>query len=198
MRTLFLAASVLGVGLSIVAAAPLPVPPIVATARCESCHGAGGDSQSPGVPRLNGQSSRYLISRLSEFLDLPSQDPHAIGMNARIRNVRNEDFATIAAYFASQPPTAAKNSTSPIRAKGLAIFAQGAPAQDIDACATCHGANAEGAGPAPRLAGQHGTYLRDQLERLRLLTRVNAPMFHNTSRMTDEQIAALVAYLAND
>jgi len=38
-------------------------------ASCEACHGQGGNSQKSDVPRLNGQESAYLVTRLREFLD---------------------------------------------------------------------------------------------------------------------------------
>jgi cytochrome c553 len=177
--------------LSATGAIAMDAPPVVTAQHCESCHGSGGD---PAIPRLNGQNAHYLATRLKEFLDLPSQDPHSAGMGRIMSNVRDDEIPDIAAYFASQPPTQAK----PHGGDGVSLYLHGAAAQRISSCATCHGPGGIGNDKAPRLAGQHGTYLKNQLERLRLLLRVSDPMFHNTRSMTDGQIAAIVAYLAND
>ena len=171
------------------------VPEKVATT-CQACHGVGGDSTSGTVPRLNGQLSGYIVKRLHDFSNLASEDPHAIkAMWPVVSELGDETFRTIADYYASQPPTKSEPH-GPAAASGRAIYAKGVAAQEIPSCQSCHGAQGEGAGTAPRLAGQHPEYLTGQLERLRLLTRANGTMFHNTRTMTDEQIHALVAYLS--
>ena len=47
-------------------------------------------------------------------------------------------------------------------------------------------------------AGQHGDYLKVQLENFRSLLRTNQVMHANTKDMTDSEIEAVVSYLAND
>ena len=39
-------------------------------ASCEACHGAGGDSRSAEIPRLNGQRINYMMGRLDTLGDL--------------------------------------------------------------------------------------------------------------------------------
>lgn len=168
-------------------------------AHCESCHGPRGDSTAPDTPRLNGQHAQYLSGRLKNFLDPGHEDPHATdAMWGVVRNVDDATLAAVAAYFAIQTPTQASPADSPLALEGQKLFAKGEPSRRIEACQSCHGVHGEGAGAVPRLAGQHGLYLQHQMERLRLGMRASDRMHPNANSFTDQQIAALVAFLAKD
>ena len=166
-------------------------------ARCETCHGPGGNSLSGTVPRLNGQNVEYIRRRLSELQDPTREDPHATRTMGAIGH--EFDTATLAAietFFSNQLPSQPLGSRAHA-AEGMKIFMNGAAAQNVPACRTCHGDNAEGNGEIPRLAGQHAIYLSNQLQRLRLSMRESPTMYHPTRAMTDAQIDAIVAFLAN-
>jgi cytochrome c553 len=61
---------------------------------------------------------------------------------------------------------------------------------------TCHGAAAEGKGPAPRLAGQNAEYIEGQLAKFRSGDRTHAPEMTMVTRDLDpEQAHAAAAYL---
>ena len=67
--------------------------------------------------------------------------------------------------------------------------------EQIRACATCHGAQAQGNGPFPRLAGQHAPYLLRQLLVIQSALRT-APVMHGVIKdLTKPQMEAVVAYL---
>jgi len=179
-------------------AADAAAPPAKVTAQCQACHGAGGDSETASVPRLNGQQKDYLEKRLNDFLDPTREDPHATAaMGNIVSSIDNASFAAIAAYYAAQTPTVAQTGAAHA-AEGRRIYEHGAAAQNVPACAACHGAAGEGSGANPRLAGQHVLYLTRQLERLRLAMRESKTMYHDIKAMTDQQIAALAAYLGKD
>ena len=198
MKIVSLTASVAGFSLLASFAAAQEAAPPKTAAMCESCHGPNGDSTSPSTPRLNGQQSAYIAAQLRNFRDPTREDPHAIASmwNVMIR-VDDASIPVLAAYFASQIP-AQPLGHGVLLAAGKKLFAEGAPAQKVPACQTCHGARGEGAGLVPRLAGQHAAYLTHQLEVLRLSLRESSVMHPKTNEMTDDQITALVAFLAND
>ncbi len=176
----------------------VPVPPPALVGKCQACHGEGGDSSSGSVPRLNGQKSAYIEKRLNDFLNVAGEDPHAAQtMWPVVSNIRNDAFAGLARYYADQQPTESRHAGA-LAETGRRIYSEGAPAEEIQPCQSCHGSHGEGGGTAPRLAGQHADYLQSQLEKLRLMMRLSDPMFHNARRMRDDQIKALVAYLAAD
>lgn len=191
LSVLSLSCSVMAQGTSVVS------PDTIKT--CESCHGPGGNSTVSSTPRLNGQMPGYIIARLQDFLDLTRETTQAsAAMNdiAHSVNGLNNQRPAIAEYFARQTPTPA-NPGSPA-SLGARIFASGVPADQVPACQTCHGAQAEGSGSVPRLAGQHADYLRTQLWALNEALRESNTMHQNADKLSSDQIEALVTYLAGD
>ena len=61
---------------------------------------------------------------------------------------------------------------------GQALYANGVPPA-VPACASCHGALAQGAGTFPPLAGSGAAYVRAQLDAFADGTRANAVMAPN-------------------
>jgi len=53
------------------------------------------------------------------------------------------------------------------------------PSESVPACMACHGENAGGNGPIPRLAGQHQAYVARQLEAFASMVRTNEIMHEN-------------------
>jgi cytochrome c553 len=164
---------------------------------CSSCHGPDGRSISPTFPRLAGQQKDYLVVQLQAFRDRTRADPHAQtymwGMAARLND---STIDGIAAYYASQTPVAGAPSGSPETAAGAKIYAEGIPSENVPACMSCHGEQAEGNGPIPRLAGQHEAYLARQLEAFQSMARANEIMHENSKDLTVKQISEVTAYLA--
>jgi cytochrome c553 len=162
---------------------------------CEGCHGPSGDSESNFVPRLNGQQADYIISRVVQLLDLPSQasGPEVSRLAAQLDR---EALDSIARYFSRQSPTPRKPGQ--LAAVGQRIYDNGDPARFVMACKSCHGATGEGHGAVPRLAGQHANYLEAQLRLFSSEQRENRLMHFNTLDLSDDDIDALVSYLAGD
>ena len=164
---------------------------------CSSCHGPEGRSISPTFPRLAGQQKDYIVAQLQAFRDKTRADPHAQtymwGMAARLSDPIIEGIAT---YYASQTPVAGAPSNSPQTVAGKTIFTEGIPSEGVPACMACHGENAEGNGPIPRLAGQHQAYLARQLEAFASMARANEIMHENSKDLTPQQISEVTAYLA--
>ena len=190
-----LAASVAVAGDGAIAADNVPSK---VTTVCQTCHGPRGDSPSANIPRLNAQHAEYITARLKSFLDPGREDPHATAaMWGVASTVDDATLAAIANYYAAQTPTP-PGIGGPLAAEGKKIYANGNAADNIPACQSCHGPHAEGNGVVPRLAGQHGDYLKKQLERLRFDLRASNTMHPNVNNITDRQIEALVAYLAKN
>ena len=164
---------------------------------CSSCHGPDGRSISPTFPRLAGQQKDYIVAQLQAFRDKTRADPHAQtymwGMAARLSDPTIDAIAT---YYSSQTPFAGAPSDSPQIVAGKKIFTEGIPSESVPACMACHGENAEGNGPIPRLAGQHQAYLARQLEAFASMARANEIMHENSKDLTPQQIIEVTAYLA--
>jgi cytochrome c553 len=109
-----------------------------------------------------------------------------------------EEIGAAAAWYAAQKPAPGAPARDPALAdKGRELFAKGVPAKGVIACQDCHGAQGQGLGPFPRLAGQHEDYLRMQL---RAFARGHRPHSAEMDRiaqaLSTDDVRALAADLA--
>jgi cytochrome c553 len=171
----------------------------LATGVCSACHGPEGNSVSPVFPRLAGQQSAYIVLQLDAFRNHERGDPNARAyMWGMASQLTDSTIKNMADYYAAQKPAPGVPGDKALMAEGSKIYTQGIAAQNVPACASCHGASGEGAGAFPRLAGQHTDYLVAQLEGFQSGTRANAPIMANVVRsMSPEQIKAAATYAAS-
>lgn len=144
---------------------------------CSACHGVHGDSQSPMFPRLNAQTHEYLVAQLKGFRQHVRGETDARSyMWAIASQLDDVTVESLAEYFSHQVPMHGKPGNEALMMQGREIFERGVPERGTPACASCHGAQGEGAGQLPRLAGQHKAYLLRQIEVFRNGERANAPV----------------------
>jgi cytochrome c553 len=132
---------------------------------CSNCHGLTGSAVSPNFPNLAGQSEPYFIAQLSGFRSHGRRDPAGFEyMWGLSRGLTDEQIKGLAAYYAAQTPERQPFEGDRDRLDaGKTIFDNGITTKGVPACASCHGAAAEGKATFPRLAGQHRDYLAKQL-----------------------------------
>ncbi len=181
------------------AAQAQPAGKALAAGVCSACHGPEGRSVSPVFPRLAGQQSAYIMLQLDAFKGHLRGDPNAQaymwGMSAQLGE---DTIKELADYYAAQKPVPGQPGDAALVGSGQKIFMDGIPAQGVPACASCHGANAEGAAAFPRLGGQHVDYLVAQLQGFQSGVRSNAPIMLAIVRtLTPEQIKAVAVYAAS-
>jgi cytochrome c553 len=168
-------------------------------AQCESCHGPEGNSTNPATPRLNGQHYQYIVNELRGFRDPTRQDPHAINTMWPVATQTGDEMIfALASYFSSRVPTEPPRRNDALAAAGRRIFMEGVRAENVPACQSCHGVQGQGSDTVPRLVGQHAVYLVHAMESLRFALRESNVMHPELNRIDEEQIKALVAYLAKD
>ncbi len=170
----------------------------IAAQVCSSCHGISGNSVSPNFPNLAGQQEVYLVEQIKSFRNHHRSDlagfEYMWGLSAHLTNAQIQQLA---AYYAGQSPRAGSVSSTTRMNSGRTIFEKGVPANGIPACATCHGATAQGNQQFPRLAGQHADYLVKQLIVFRQTEgrpegAIMKGVAHN---LTDENMKDVAAYL---
>jgi cytochrome c553 len=163
---------------------------------CGTCHGVNGRSISPTFPNLAAQTAPYLELQLHAFKDQSRADPDAQAYMWGMASLLSDaTISALANYFAAQPAAGGKPGNPALIDQGKQLFAEGVPARQIPACASCHGAHAEGMATFPRLAGQHAPYLLKQLLVIQSVLRT-APVMHGVVKdLTRDQMQALVAYL---
>ncbi len=165
---------------------------------CRGCHAAGGNGTNSSAPRLNGQLAPYIIYRLRELTDLTRNSVQATMAMHDVAHMKENQKTAVAEYFASQPPTAAQPQPGQLAAMGKRLYLNGDPPGQLPACQSCHGAEADGNGNVPRLAGQRREYLRNQLWNFNFVMREHATMNANAIKLNPDQINSLVAYLGAD
>jgi cytochrome c553 len=163
---------------------------------CGACHGANGRSVSPTFPNLAAQTAPYIELQLHAFKDQTRADPDAQAyMWGMASQLNDASISGLAAYFSKQSAAEGRSGNATLVAQGKQIFVEGVPARQIPACASCHGAQAQGNGPFPRLAGQHAPYLLKQLLVIQSVLRT-APVMHGVIKdLNRDQMQAVVAYL---
>ncbi|UCF24067.1 MAG: cytochrome c4 [Ralstonia sp.] len=164
---------------------------------CSSCHGVHGKSESPMFPRLDAQVLHYLEAQLKGFRNRGRGETDAQAFMWGIASQLDDaTIGSLAEYYARQSAPAGPAGDPALMARGKEIFEHGLAAEGVPACASCHGAHAEGNDTFPRLAGQHAAYLLRQIGVFKNGTRANAPVMSAVAHtLTDEQAKAVAAFL---
>jgi cytochrome c553 len=166
-------------------------------APCVACHGVNGNSVNPEWPNLAGQHESYIKRQLAAFKSDARQNPL---MTPMAKPLSDEDMADLGAFFSSQSLTGNLEADPSKVSLGEKLYRGGDAQRGIPACAACHGASGNG-NPAAGYAairGQHATYAAAQLKAYRSGTRQTDPnqmMRNAAANMSDEQIAAVAAYI---
>jgi cytochrome c553 len=160
-------------------------------ARCESCHGPGGNSTAALVPSIAGQPVTFLENQLIFFREGLRNAPVMVPL---MKGVPDAEITALARHFNRQE---AKASTA--APADAAAIARGKQIADKRHCGQCHLPTYRGRDQIPRLAGQRGDYLLDTMRAYRDGKRTGADttMSEVLDGLADAEIAALGAYLAS-
>ena len=174
---------------------------------CTACHGVNGNSANPEWPNLAGQNAAYVREQLAMIRDGKRVNPL---MQPIVKDMSDQDFADMAAFFAAQTPAGLESDPSYWKA-GEALYKSGDASRNIPACTACHGPSGQGnAGSGyPALRAQHSVYtvkqLQDYLTKNRYrdatdasvvnATRNSAMMTTIAARLTPEDIRNLASYV---
>lgn len=178
-------------------------------AACMACHGPDGNSLADMWPKIAGQLPEYLRKQLHDFKAGRRQNEQ---MSPMAQPLSDQDIEDLAAFFASQKPSAAQPTRKELLAAGERLYLKGKGRPDVvPACVGCHGLNGSGKRDwsqtmtvvpttlAPALAGQHPAYVAGQLEAYKKRSRRNdeAQVMRDVAgRMTREEMLAVAEYVA--
>jgi cytochrome c553 len=174
---------------------------------CTACHGVNGNSANPEWPNLAGQNAVYVREQLGMFKARKRINEIMFPI---VKDMSDQDFADVAAFFAAQTPAGLEADPSYWKA-GEALYKSGDVARNIPACTACHGPSGQGNSGAgyPALRAQHSVYtvkqLQDYLTKNRYRdasdaavvnqTRNSAMMTTIAARLSPEDIRNLASYL---
>ena len=169
---------------------------------CTYCHQPSGEGYpSASIPRLAGQQTEYLLNQLQAFIDRRRVN---MFMFKVAHGLKPDMLPPLAEHFSELNPKPAGAGPSELADKGKEIFEGGVPEANIPACAVCHGLEAKGKGPVPRLAGQVYPYIIKVLQNWGK-ERGQDPAHPDTSAimepvahgLNESQIKAVAAYLSS-
>lgn len=98
-NTFLLLALAAGFSLNVQAGGDAATGKAIASAQCQACHGADGNSSNTLYPRLAGQYANYLVKALSDYKS--GKRSNAI-MSGFAQGLSEQDRENVAAWFASQ------------------------------------------------------------------------------------------------
>jgi len=157
----------------------------VLAADCAKCHGADGNSKTPGTPTLAGQQPHYLVAAIQEY---HQGDRAKNAMKSSLRETDKLELESLALYFAAQTPLKRDAATH-------GDAAAGEPASAM--CGGCHGSHGVSVDAAtPSLAGQDAEYLVKAIKAYRT-TRKNWGMQRYVAGLGDKDIENLAAFYAS-
>ena len=171
---------------------------------CKDCHGLSGQGYHGYLimPRLAGQNPEYIENQLRAFVARTREKNLFINM-ARVHGTSPGMQSAIAAHFRDLNPPPFGGGPRQLAGTGREIYENGIPEANVPACSACHGPEAKGQGPIPRLAGQLYPYTVKELTRWGKdrgqstaadeTAAVMLPIAHN---LNQSQIAALAAYFS--
>ena len=167
----------------------------IVAGRCFLCHGMDGESSSEVFPKLGGQNAQYLSKQLANF---KSGTRRSSTMGAMVKDLSEQDFASLGAYFAAKPGTAHEVKDWDLAGVGRYVYLQGNRWTGVAACQSCHGASGHGTASLPRLAGQNAIYLETQIRQFntRERTNDNEVMHAIAAKMSELEIKAVSEYLS--
>lgn len=137
-------------------------PPREVVTNCGRCHGIDGQGGlHEAFPKLAGQSEAYLLASLDAY----AEGARASGMMESIAAALSEDDALEAARYFSRLEGLGGAGAVEASSAGAIVATEGVPARRVPSCADCHGPGSIPRRAAyPRLAGQHASYLIQQIE----------------------------------
>ncbi len=159
--------------------------------RLAGCHGYDGNSLNPYMPNLAGQSMEYLIKATKDYRDGRRKDGL---MQEPVSHLNDKTIANIAAYYAHQRPETPL-SEGPADSGIFDPLADGA--KIAASCEHCHGERGFSTHPGnPRLAGQSEAYLVVAMQEYQDGTRTSQTMHAIADVSSLLEIKAVAAYYA--
>lgn len=173
---------------------------------CGWCHGTTGAQAYSTAPEIAGQLPEYFAEQIRNFKDHSRNSPNSLLMWSVAKDLDDDVAPYVIDYFSHQKlsnsgcqfPWYDNCSNKKLAAKGEAIFMNGIAERNVVACQYCHGADAMGIDPVPRLATQRPYYISNQLHAFRDGLRAkDVAMPEEVKNLTDDEIEQLANYVGS-
>ena len=159
-------------------------------APCLACHGASGQSETPEIPSLGGQTAPYVLIQLYLFRE---KQREVEVMNEMTKNFTDDDLRAFSDFISKLPPPKPPADTGePARMQRAAVLIT------QNRCNSCHNLDLSGRDNIPRIADQREDYLVKTLREYKNNTRhgYDGTMAEVLAEVTDAQIVELAYTIA--
>jgi cytochrome c553 len=157
---------------------------------CAACHGADGNSATPGVPSIAGQPRLFLETQLVLFREEVRVSPQ---MQPAVAGLSDREIVRLAAHYAALPARSTANAPADAAQveRGMALV------QKLH-CGSCHLPEFRGREQIPRLAGQREDYLTESMLAYRDSRRSGGDTIMAAALygLSDADLRALAHYLS--
>lgn len=167
---------------------------------CITCHGPEGmGMDAGGFPHISGYPAEYLNKQIHDFRSGTRQNPIMLPI---ANGLTDEEALAVSQYIASMktPKTPEVTRAKKPEGEGETLALRGDWTRNIPECVVCHGPGGVGVGTSfPPLAGQHPSYLKNQLHAWKNGTRKNDHadlMGHIARALTESEIDAIAQYFS--
>jgi cytochrome c553 len=116
-------------------------------------------------------------------------------MKGVARDLDEPTMQALGDFFAKQTALAGRAHGEGDAARGKTLYEEGDAGKGLIACQMCHGPDAKGQGPIPRLAGQHADYVVTQLKAIKSGVRSVDQMQALIANLDDADFKAVAAYV---
>ena len=159
-------------------------------AKCQACHGPGGNSEKPGTPSIAGQPETFLTNQLVFFREGLRT---ATEMDEVAKGMKDAEIVALARHFSKSPVKVVSPG-----AKDAALERRGRELASRMLCGQCHLPTYRGREQMPRLAGQREDYLVEAMLGYRDNRRTGADttMSGVLYGVSDADIRALAHFLS--
>ncbi len=140
--------------------------------------------------------THYAHSDDYKYDDAPRNEERAWDfMKGVARDLDEPTMKALGEYFAAQTATAGRGGAQGDVARGKSLYLDGDANKGLLACQQCHGPDAKGQGPIPRLAGQHADYMLIQMRAIQSGVRNVEQMQALIANLDESDLKAVTAYL---
>ena len=122
---------------------------------CGACHGADGNSVTPGIPSIAGQPKLFLETQLVLIREELRPAPQMLPI---VQDMKDAEISRLADHFSRLPAKAMAATPADPR-----LMKQGMARAKALRCGVCHTADFGGQNQVPRLAGQREEYLVSEM-----------------------------------
>lgn len=116
-------------------------------------------------------------------------------MKGVARDLDPPTMQALGEYYSKQTPWAGRPSKIGNAEHGKQLYLEGDASRGLIACQSCHGPDAHGQGPIPRLAGQHADYVKLQLGYIQSGVRSVEQMQALIANLNEADFRDLAAYV---